>query len=182
MDKKLLERINEYDWESFKKAVYENAVNHGWHDKKRSFEEIICLIQCELSEAVEEYRNNRPMVWHDGEKPEGIAVELIDALIRLLDWAGDEEIDISNITIESLPDMETISLCTLVLALNLSISHTIDYAHKSKEGFGLCPLIEHFIKLIFAYVDEHGLDPFAIMIEKHEYNKTRPYRHGGKVI
>lgn len=30
--------------------------------------------------------------------------------------------------------------------------------------------------------DHYGIDLEAAIIEKHEYNKTRPYRHGNKVI
>ena len=51
-----------------------------------------------------------------GEKPEGIAVEMADCIIRILDWIGREGIDID-----------------------------------------------------------------AIIRMKHEYNTTRPYKHGGKV-
>ena len=52
-----------------------------------------------------------------GTKPEGIAVEMIDCIIRILDWCAKE-----------------------------------------------------------------GVDVDAILTAKHEYNKTRPYRHGGKVM
>ena len=128
------------------KEIHENAVAHGWWDEKRSFGDIVALCHSELSEALEEYRANRTMVWHDcdidamcewetkvddsdcpadepcdcpyyHEKPEGIAVEMIDCIIRILDWCGKE-----------------------------------------------------------------GLDVDAILQVKHEYNKTRPYRHGGKVL
>ena len=121
------------------KAVHENAVQHGWWDTEKGFPEIIALIHSELSEALEEYRENRPNIyyvaekaqddgtvvpeirtdWGDGdfagEKPEGIAIELADAIIRILDYCGYTGIDIEE----------------------------------------------------------------AIAI-KHEYNKSRPYRHGGK--
>ena len=30
--------------------------------------------------------------------------------------------------------------------------------------------------------DHYGIDLEAAIIEKHEFNKTRPYKHGGKVI
>ena len=69
----------------------------------------------QLSEALEEYRLGQPMEWYADGKPEGIAVEMIDCLIRILDWCGKEGVDVDR-----------------------------------------------------------------ILAVKHEYNKTRPYRHGGK--
>ena len=29
---------------------------------------------------------------------------------------------------------------------------------------------------------QYGIDISSALAEKHEYNKTRPYKHGGKVI
>lgn len=120
--------------------IHTNAVEHGFWEPKMEFNTALMLIVGEIAEAMEEHRAGRPMVWHqcawygepcnedsvcdhlvgDGcdvgyrlEKPEGIAVEMADALIRILDWFGSE-----------------------------------------------------------------GLDVEAIVKEKHEYNKTRPYKHG----
>lgn len=30
--------------------------------------------------------------------------------------------------------------------------------------------------------DHYGIDLEAAILEKHEFNKTRPYKHGGKII
>lgn len=114
------------------REIHENAVNHGWWETDRELPEILMLIVSELSEALEEYRKGDMMDgriscmhYYSGggyvanaptvccKKPEGIAVEVIDALIRILDWCGKE-----------------------------------------------------------------GVDVEALVKEKHEYNKTRPYKHG----
>lgn len=63
------------------------------------------------------YKNETDFEKWNGQKPEGIAIEMADCIIRILDWCGRENIDIEK------------------------------------------------------------------MIEiKHKYNKSRPYRHGGKLL
>jgi NTP pyrophosphatase (non-canonical NTP hydrolase) len=101
------------------KEAHHNALMHGWHDEERSFGDIISLIHSELSEALEDYRDNVGItkVYFEGEKPCGIPIEFADVIIRIFDACGKYEID-----------------------------------------------LEEALKL------------------KMEYNKTRPYRHGGKVI
>ena len=83
------------------REIHENAVEHGWWETERPFGEIIALCHSELSEALEAYRNGEPLIWlklNDGEyKPEGIAVEMIDCIIRILDYLGKEDIDIEYV-------------------------------------------------------------------------------------
>lgn len=99
------------------KLIHENAVAHGWWEDDRELPEIIALCHSELSEALEAYRNNEPMIWDNNGKPDGIAVEMIDCVIRVFDYLGYK-----------------------------------------------------------------GIDVWDTMLKKHEYNKTRPYKHGGKKV
>lgn len=94
--------------------AHENAVKHGFWNPAPSFGDAIALIHSELSEALEEMRaGNRirpgqpvPMVYYSGggyvasapteccKKPEGVAVELADAVIRIADLCGYLGIDL----------------------------------------------------------------------------------------
>lgn len=102
------------EWQT---EIHDNAVEHGWWGENRSLPEVIALCHSELSEALEEYRDGKMMYYVKDGKPEGIATEMIDCIIRILDYLGHEHVQTEE-----------------------------------------------------------------IMAAKHEYNKTRPYKHGGKKI
>ena len=44
--------------------IHQNAVAHGWWEEDRGVPEVLMLCVSELAEALEEYREDRPMVWH----------------------------------------------------------------------------------------------------------------------
>ncbi len=89
--------------------AHKNAVKKGWHEAKASFGDCIALTHAELSEALEHYRNGRAPehVFHEGGKPDGIPIELADAVIRIFDMCGFYGIDLESAILEKMAFNET---------------------------------------------------------------------------
>lgn len=88
--------------------IHAIAVEKGWWSAKgdcggRTPLEIHALIHTEVAEATEAVRNIMPTVYYgpDG-KPEGEAVELIDVVVRVLDYFGAQGWDADKIMREKI--------------------------------------------------------------------------------
>lgn len=187
------------DYNALATIIHENAVSHGWWEKERSFAEIVALIHSELSEALEEYRSGKPFLYfvietiqQDGkvipemrtdygdgnygdEKPEGIVVELADTVIRILDYAGKRKWDIQEATeLRSGIKNKGFTLPELVAKCHYFVSEGYADEESRSVYFADC------INLISSWCADNGGDLDEAIVIKHEYNKSRPYRHGGK--
>lgn len=81
----------------FATKVHDLAITKGWWDEARSFPESIVLIHAELSEAIESWRDGEEGYYFKGDKPDGWAVELADAAIRIFDLLGREGFDAEDL-------------------------------------------------------------------------------------
>ena len=77
--------------------VYAWAKSKGWCDREVPIPEQIALVHSELSEALEAWRNKEPLTWTDeNNKPQGIASEYADSVIRIMHYCSLLGIDLSN--------------------------------------------------------------------------------------
>ena len=59
---------------------------------------------------------------------------------------------------------------------------TETYYREDGKPEGIPAELADVVIRIMDMCDHYGIDLAAAMVEKHEFNKSRPYRHGGKVI
>ena len=91
--------------------IHQNAKDHGWWDEERNGAEVIALCHSELSEALEEMRSGKPLAYvnypngvivtdpdlYKSHKPEGVATELVDCIIRILDYLAYKNVDVEKL-------------------------------------------------------------------------------------
>lgn len=201
-----------FNMTAFAKEVHENAKAHGWWEEERDVDEVKALIHSEWSEALEEARAGRPLEYYvcggdkgpciqNGcdnwanetcsvkllqEKPEGIAVELIDGVIRILDWMasqyddhGCDEWEVfkecmdtagANVHMIYGVNVKDMKASKLVNALHDFTSMAI--GNEKTEDYGIA------VGMVFEWIRAQGMEPEAILMRKHRYNTTRPYKHG----
>lgn len=179
---------------NLKDKVYKNAVAHGWHDENYSNAHWLCLVIAELMEAIEADRNYKYAYRKDFEESliklgaragirkwreafeicikDRLEDELADACIRLLDFAGLRDLELTytdNLTIMTSSFTEyTYCLCAF-----------ITNPDKSNVGW-LDNHVSYSLGWIFSWCKAKNIDIEWYISQKMKYNKFRPFKHGNK--
>lgn len=113
-------------------------------------------------------------------KPEGVAVELADCVLRLMDYAVDADIYIEEATplhVEGISITSVVCTCgDNLMEARRCFTENDGELWKIPICFGLC------IGVIMEWARQNNVDMESILRAKHAYNKTRPYRHEGNVM
>lgn len=183
-------------WNEWAKEIHENAVAHGWWETEPPLPRTLALMVSELYEAIEEERRGREAFYYDGDKPEGTAVEVCDALIRALDYLGKAEYNADD-EIKTLErfryaecymrdgTFDDLSQFALVLGQTLSNAYcywrTDTMTSNESDKFGqdiTCEYVCEFVYMIYKWFGYNHYDLEETIRIKNDYNKTRPYKHG----
>ena len=206
------------DLKALQKEAHAIAKDHGWWDEPRTFGDLIALAHSELSEALEAYRewglksvisatapNDRTYRYFDinlsqakvpddwTTKPDGVASELADVVIRVAGMAEWFKIDLAQAREEDedLGDEKQAYLQERLSGNLDSFGEWIAAIHEDMADAGYHQrnrgdnLGSHLVSVIWMVQEmaaHYGIDLDAAIEAKMEYNKSRLYRHGGKEL
>lgn len=188
------------------------TIRKGWRGgaaPQRSFGDDMSLLHSEVSEAIEAYRLyklKRWSVYDDGwslvgasaqflkdgsfdyhnEKPEGVASELADVLIRLLDNYAEWGFEVGDSDVEYVDEERYENFGDAMSALHAEISNTYSAWKAYREmslSFKKEIIKDRFdtilmeLQIICYWLK---IDLYAEYEAKMKYNETREHRHGGK--
>ena len=134
----------------FAAEVHALAAEKGWWEPVPSFPEVIAMVHCELSEAIQEYRDGAPNLYYS-----------CFAAGNSGCFCGKETVD-----------------CYYAK----TASGTEGCPYRGEKPLGVAVELADAILRILDYCAFAGIDIESVLEEKHEYNKGREYRHGGKLI
>ena len=171
------------------KDSHELAVEKGWWSLPNdTVESKLLMIHCEISEAAECYRNGEMTIYYDAPplentpveygmlraKPLGFPIEVADIAIRCADLLGHF---LEAPAYQSAHDFrlydEALPRGTSVVNLLLEMHECLDYSEGS---------IIDTIELCRSVALKVGFDLDEAIRIKQQYNRTRPHRHGDKLI
>ena len=172
------------------------AKEHGWWDEERTFGDLIALVHSELSEALEAYRSNPnsvgpsvgPIYWHNvGTKrpPYGVAIELADVVIRVADIAEHYEENL-EVYVRATPTLayegNTSTFGEWIAVIHKQLSDAWGAWYVQEDRCLWVNALARAVALTYRMAAYYSINLDAAIEAKMEYNRSRPYRHGGKAL
>lgn len=181
--------------------AYNNAVKHGWYEKKKPTAHWVMMISTEVTEAVQADRKGR---WMDdldksgldcviandhhrgllekfyGEHIEGtVESELADICIRTFSLMGLKNVKCRT---EYTTDEEIVEICeTRDFTVNAYFVSRCILSFTTSNNPLLCEAyFNDIIVATFEWAESLGIDLVKHINLKMRYNETREYHHGGK--
>lgn len=192
MTTETIERLKDY--------CYASAKSKGFYTEDIDDVAYIAAIHEELCEAFHDW-NTRDIkeeaTWYaDFEfKPEGIYVELADAVIRTLSFCGYKGYALHGLKVEDEWTRE--DFCEFICKAHVVLGQYYEIAnqelideHAEKIAFkcienvfsNFINLIESFIESSDAIVNNSDLRLTNVISEKLNYNRVREMKHGGHIV
>lgn len=137
----------------------------------------MALVHSEGGEATEALRDGKPALYGQDGKPEGVAVEVADIAIRLMDACEHFNVPLCEewATLADLPNKATPPTDPIerigwihVAIPNITIEEPDWTAAEAVECIERCE----------AVCQSFGVDLWMVIETKHAFNLTRPYKHG----
>jgi NTP pyrophosphatase (non-canonical NTP hydrolase) len=179
------------NYNELKNRIHHLAKSAGWHEEQRQTDELLTLILSEMFEAFEAYRDSyfsedfsyevmKALISTDIEAfkvifkeeiKDTLQDEIADTFIRILDMAGLYDLEIKGVQ----PISVVKDFAIIQKQFTLLISGMYNEQMTSEK---ISILLGFLLEVSRLY--EFDLETHIEL--KLEYNKTRGYRHGGKVL
>lgn len=168
------------------------ATAHGFHEKEYSDETYLMLIITEISEAVNADRKDKHgniEGWLDWIKKfpnqneenfipdfeyyikDSVEDELADVAIRILDFAGEKKIDLSDRFIISYVISKKKSFCENCYAIVKDITN---------YKYSLDEMLNYEVRQVIELAKLYDINLYEFIDLKMKYNELRPYKNGKK--
>lgn len=160
--------------------VHATAKAKGFWDVDRNRGEMLMLVSSELAEALEEHRDNKGTFYFDevSAKPEGIVVELADAVIRCLDTLGHSYNGSAGALVERSRKMQSHNAGLYKLTDNFGENLLAVTAILIRAKINVAWLAD-VIVMCERLSDSLNAESIWDVIDlKMAYNDTRPHKHG----
>lgn len=183
--------------------AYQNAVEHGWHDKDLSTEHFLCLVISELMEAVQAERKGKYSEvgkfkeWQSNSIPfseetrlkrfqedfeayikDSVEDELSDACIRIFDLAGLLDVSFSGVKFPLKIRDEIYKFKSQKTFTEWCYDLTRFIANYNPFHITTLEFFVMILQEVFIISKIKGFDLLWHIEQKMKYNRTRPRMHG----